>query len=190
MKKDLNQNERAICLLNCLLGGKGNDLEIDNNLLINVEKYIDEMTKLTSEKEMYILRRRFGINCEPLTLKEIADEFNVSSERIRQIESKAIRKLKHPSRARIGFAILLGEELKPYSKEEKELVIPNDLADLLIEDIPFSIRTYNVLKKSGVNNLQDLVNLSKDELIHRNIGRRGLIEIEEFLSKYNLGFKG
>jgi len=190
MKKDLNQDERVAYFINCLLGERGKEASITNDMLINIEKYFEEMTTLTSEKEMYILKRRFGINCEPLTLKELAEEFNVSSERIRQIEAKAIRKLKHPSRARIGYAILLGEELKPYSKEEKEFVIPNDLSDLLIEDIPFSIRTYNVLKRSGINNLQDLVNLSKDELIHRNIGRRGLIEIEDFLNKHNLGFKG
>jgi RNA polymerase primary sigma factor len=52
-------------------------------------------------KEQKILRRRFGIGDDtPHTLEEIGNEFEVTRERIRQIEVKALRKLKHPSRSK------------------------------------------------------------------------------------------
>lgn len=55
-----------------------------------------------SEREADVLRRRFGIGFNhPMTLEDIGKEYGLSRERIRQIESKALRKLRHPSRAGI-----------------------------------------------------------------------------------------
>ena len=57
--------------------------------------------KTLSPKEEKVIRLRFGIGCErEHTLEEIGQEFDVTRERIRQIEAKALRKLKHPSRSR------------------------------------------------------------------------------------------
>lgn len=54
-----------------------------------------------SERERKVLELRFGLNDgTPRTLEEVGREFNVTRERIRQIEAKAIRKLKHPTRSR------------------------------------------------------------------------------------------
>jgi len=48
------------------------------------------------------LRLRFGIDCSSdHTLEEVGKKFNVTRERIRQIEAKALRKLRHPTRSRI-----------------------------------------------------------------------------------------
>ena len=53
-----------------------------------------------SEREAEIIRLRFGIGTGyPRTLEELGRIFNVTRERVRQIEAKAIRKLKHPSRS-------------------------------------------------------------------------------------------
>lgn len=57
------------------------------------------LLKLTP-KQQVVIRKRFGIDCEEQTLEEIAVEFKVGRERIRQIEAKALRKLKHPSNFR------------------------------------------------------------------------------------------
>jgi RNA polymerase primary sigma factor len=55
-----------------------------------------------SDREKRIITLRFGLENErPLTLEEVGKEFNVTRERIRQIEAKALRKLRHPSRSRL-----------------------------------------------------------------------------------------
>ena len=54
-----------------------------------------------TERENKVLKMRFGLaGSKPLTLEEVGRHFGVTRERIRQIESKAIRKLRHPSRKR------------------------------------------------------------------------------------------
>ncbi|MFR9063375.1 MAG: sigma factor-like helix-turn-helix DNA-binding protein, partial [[Clostridium] scindens] len=51
--------------------------------------------------EQKVLRLRFGMNDgRARTLEEVGKEFDVTRERIRQIEAKALRKLRHPSRSR------------------------------------------------------------------------------------------
>jgi RNA polymerase primary sigma factor len=68
----------------------------------DLKQQIAEALISLSPKESGILRRRFGIDMEtPMTLEEIGQEFNVTRERIRQIEVKALRKLKHPSRSNV-----------------------------------------------------------------------------------------
>ena len=55
-----------------------------------------------SEREAEVLRLRFGIGVpKAMTLEEVGQHFGVTRERIRQIEDKAIRKLRHPMRARM-----------------------------------------------------------------------------------------
>ena len=57
-------------------------------------------TTLTPREEQ-VLRMRFGLtDGKPHTLEEVGKEFDVTRERIRQIESKALRKLRHPSRSK------------------------------------------------------------------------------------------
>jgi RNA polymerase sigma factor (sigma-70 family) len=58
------------------------------------------MTKILlslTPREERVIRRRFGIGVDDATLEEIGQEFSVTRDRIRQIEAKALRKLKHPS---------------------------------------------------------------------------------------------
>lgn len=63
----------------------------------NIEKALSSLT----EREQSIIKKRFGLGEDvPHTLEEVGHEFDVTRERVRQIEVKAIRKLRHPSRSR------------------------------------------------------------------------------------------
>lgn len=65
------------------------------------EQLMDVLSTLT-EREQKVLRLRFGLDDgRPRTLEEVGRQFNVTRERIRQIEAKALRKLRHPSRSNI-----------------------------------------------------------------------------------------
>ena len=66
----------------------------------NMRAAIDEALKALSPREAKVLRMRYGIDTtSDHTLEEVGKQFDVTRERIRQIESKAMRKLMHPSRA-------------------------------------------------------------------------------------------
>jgi RNA polymerase primary sigma factor len=61
---------------------------------------LNEVLKTLTESERQIIKMRFGLDgFEPMSLQQIGDDFHLSKERIRQIEKKAIRRLRHPSRS-------------------------------------------------------------------------------------------
>ncbi|NIM60027.1 MAG: RNA polymerase sigma factor RpoD [Candidatus Aminicenantes bacterium] len=68
---------------------------------INLREQIGEALKSLTEREAKVLKMRFGLgDGNEHTLEEVGQQFKVTRERIRQIEAKALRKLKHPSRSR------------------------------------------------------------------------------------------
>ncbi|MGC8915912.1 MAG: RNA polymerase sigma factor RpoD [Thermoanaerobaculum sp.] len=79
---------------------------IDAVIATSLRKQAEAVLRTLTPREAEVLRRRFGIgDGTEQTLEEVGKAFNVTRERIRQIESKALRKLRHPSRAK---------HLKPY----------------------------------------------------------------------------
>jgi RNA polymerase primary sigma factor len=65
------------------------------------QEKLEEVLKTLTEREEKVLRLRFGLgDGYPRTLEEVGSVFNVTRERVRQIEAKAIRKLRHPTRSR------------------------------------------------------------------------------------------
>jgi len=73
----------------------------DTVIHINLREQIEEALKSLTEREAKVLKMRFGLgNGNEHTLEEVGQQFKVTRERIRQIEAKALRKLKHPSRSR------------------------------------------------------------------------------------------
>jgi RNA polymerase primary sigma factor len=73
------------------------DAAIQSNLREATTRVLSSLTP----REERVLRMRFGIGMNTdHTLEEVGQQFNVTRERIRQIEAKALRKLKHPSRSR------------------------------------------------------------------------------------------
>ncbi|AEC01857.1 sigma-70 family RNA polymerase sigma factor [Parasphaerochaeta coccoides] len=79
------------------------DVIIDSALKEDINKVLATL----SEKEMEILEFRFGLNGQhPMSLKEIGELYNLTKERIRQIEKKAIERLQQPSRIKmlVGYS--------------------------------------------------------------------------------------
>ncbi len=87
------------------LGDFIEDKSADSPVLITtfalLQDQLKKVLKTLSFQEEKVLRLRFGLeDGYPHTLEEVGEKFNVTRERIRQIESKALRKLRHPTRSR------------------------------------------------------------------------------------------
>ncbi len=74
---------------------------VDAAIADEMNDYLDECLKSLTPREDYILRARFGLtNGEVRTLEEIGKELKLSRERVRQIEARALEKLRHPAKNR------------------------------------------------------------------------------------------
>lgn len=89
---------------------KSNDTPMDSILKEDLRTQIDEVLEQLNERERAVIKMRFGLMDDESdrTLEEIGKELNVTRERVRQIESSAIKKLKHPK---------VGRRLKSYIEE-------------------------------------------------------------------------
>ena len=66
-----------------------------------LREQLDEVLDTLTDREENVLRLRFGLDDGKIgTLEDVGKVFNVTRERIRQIEAKALRKLRHPSRSK------------------------------------------------------------------------------------------
>ncbi len=66
-----------------------------------LREQLEEVLNTLTDREKKVLSLRFGLeDGRGRTLEEVGKEFNVTRERIRQIEAKALRKLRHPTRSR------------------------------------------------------------------------------------------
>ena len=66
-----------------------------------LREQLEEVMNTLTPREAKVLKLRFGLeDGKSRTLEEVGKEFNVTRERIRQIEAKALRKLRHPSRSK------------------------------------------------------------------------------------------
>ena len=166
-----------------------------------------------TEREQAVIEMRFK-RC--MTYEQTGREFNVTRERIRQIETKALRKLRHPSRLYLikhgvrrwvadareeGRQETISEELRQAIDSVLKIadalkidlnaaakIETENLADIPIEDLCLSVRSYNVLHRAGYNTLEDVSKLSFDELLQlRNMGRKSAMEILKVLEER--GFK-
>ena len=89
-------DKKTIFLEDVLLDTK-NKLPEDQMLDKQLKESINKTLETLTEKEQLIIKYRFGLdNVEAMSLSEIGKKFNVTKERIRQIEKRAIKKLKHP----------------------------------------------------------------------------------------------
>jgi RNA polymerase primary sigma factor len=108
LETPLSSDKDANTISDLMEDTKGADPEevlINNTLQDSIEEVLSTLT----EKESNVIKFRFGLNGErPHSLKEIGDKYNLTKERIRQIEKKAISRLRHPIRS---------QKLQSYIKE-------------------------------------------------------------------------
>lgn len=167
----------------------------------------------TREQQVLIMRYKSG-----MTLEECGKEMGITRERIRQIEAKAIRKLRHPRRFKSWFFDTL-ERYEKEAKENRELKLENitlrekikrlgalqeklkeeeekekkekNRFNVGIEYLDLSVRSYNCLKKAGINKIADLEHITIGKLIGmRNLGRKSAREVCEKAKEYGINIKG
>ena len=170
----------------------------------------DYVMQSLTEREVAIITAHFK---EGKTLEEIAKEKGVTRERIRAIEHKAFRKLRHPWRAGVFMYGLeharLLEEKKQMEKEniaKRNLAIKQEIQQLKgeheklpeeeksglisqisIDEAGFSVRTYNCLKRARFKTLEDvsLLRISDMQRI-RSMGKKSIDDICQTLAGYGL----
>ena len=85
--------------------------------------------------------------------------------------------------------------MSKYREEEVETVVPtgeseSSVEDMKIEELDFTVRSYNCLKKAGVNTISDLTSMTYNELLKiKNLGKKSLNEIIDKMKElgYDLG---
>lgn len=116
----------------------------------------------------------------------------VTRERARQIHAKSFRKLRHPGRLnylKYGVSGVIARQTE--SAREAALASLSKLdikpEDITLEELELSVRSYNCLKRAGMNTLRDVAEMTFDELCYvRNLGKKSVDEICAVLTKYGI----
>ena len=82
----------------CAIADEGTPSPEEMAMVAEMQMLLREQVGSLDPRQADVLRRRFGIDFDEHTLEEVGKEFGVTRERIRQIEAKALRKLRHPAR--------------------------------------------------------------------------------------------
>ena len=86
----------------------------DELLETDILKHVREMMQVMDPREATVLRMRFGLDdMEPRTLKEIGEQLSLTRERVRQIETEALKKLSDSLEDRRGQAVMALQRMTP-----------------------------------------------------------------------------
>ena len=213
MTNTIKNLEYPLNLIYAVFEDEAEEIAEKADIIPDFDASIEYVLYTLSERERKIIKNRF---VDLLTLEQTGKLFGVTRDRIRQIEAKAIRKLRHPSRAkyfRYGVSAIIEnirtdyynkfselegrliEICKLNAKTADEVIQDKELrkkyAPTNIEAIDLSVRSYNCLKRAGIGTLQQLAQLSYNDLIRiRNLGRRSVDEIIGKLNEYGYEIQG
>ena len=148
------------------------------------EDSLDEVLNTLSSREKEILRYRFGLGGVPKTLEEVGKIFGVTRDRIRQIEQKGIRKLKHPTRRKVLLGLswqMAVQELKAEGiklleekgEEQKKVNMGRDKTTKTVEELNLPTQIVNSLLKAGYKYDSQVKEATDKELLKiRGIGEK------------------
>jgi transcriptional regulator len=162
----------------------------------------EAITHLTDREQM-VLEMRFE---HGMTYEQCGYRFGVTRERIRQIEAKALRKLRHPRFAKhylldtLNKAFEIDAERARLERENNQLVARlNALGDKIarekktqerkvdIGEMELSVRSYNCLKRAGIYYVSDLEGMTYEKLKKvRNLGRKSILEVISKAADYGI----
>lgn len=167
--------------------------EFDGDWDYSVKQIKKVMHERLTDRELTVLELRNGRN---MTLEDVGKEFGVTGERIRQVEQKAIRKLRHPANLK-RMSVVAYEDYAKLEAENQDLknkleyveknALPEyeekKIEETRIEDLELSVRSFNCLKRVGIRTVGDIVNFSKTRGLEkcRSLGRKSLQEIADKL---------
>lgn len=147
---------------------------------IFIDSFFSPVTKVSYDVETASLSQ-FS-NYDKLTLEIFTNKSILPDEALSKSANILIKYLKVFTKFSPEDVELEGE---PISEEEKERSEKEKILNKTIEELDFSVRSYNCLKKSKVNTLRDLVEYSPMEIIKiKNLGKKSLDEIKEKITKY------
>ena len=167
--------------------------------------------KTLTEREGRVLDMRYK---RYMTMAAIGEEYGLRAERIRQIEAKAVRKLRHPSRSKY---ILMGmegyinylrdtavdERLRESKKEiislEKKIAEltdteyeeeKNELENAPLAELDLSVRTFNILYRAGYSTVKELLDADAEKIVSLpNLGLKNFSDLIDVLSEKGFGWK-
>ena len=188
------------------------DEDCENPIVYYSPVLIEEVMKnCLSERENRVLQTRYEWD---MTLEEAGKEFGVTKERIRQIEAKAIRKLRLQQykgtimcvpkvdwrkaqneaehyKAQAEYLQSELDKIRNITPEQRtEAEKKGTLLETTIDELDLSVRSYNCCKRAGINTLGDLCWKTYTEMTKvRNLGKKSLQEIESKMHEHGLRFK-
>ena len=128
---------------------------------------VEEQLESLSPRQALVLRMRYGIGCEEHTFEEIGEKFDLTRERIRQIEAKALRLLKHPKRSDELRQLMPNYEKPPHLKEKpKELVCGVHRGHLFYTNQnKVSVCAHCGVGEERLNKIEEIAQLKKKEAV-------------------------
>ena len=214
LKKQLEVDLVEVYPYNLALDIYGNKWVESKERALNLSvRGIEKTLETLSPREKDILELRYK---EKLTYEQIGKLHNITGESVRCSHSKSLRRLRYPSRLRqmktyfhddvyknreefkelerrnreLEKSIMFYTESKLSSDELGGLIRVIDVMETRLEDLGFSVRTYNCLSRANVINLKDITELTLKELQNiRNLGNKSSDEVINKLKEYGLQLK-
>ena len=167
---DMDYNPLSKNYINLLRAVFGMHRLNENNLMLFPSAKLEESLKILNSREMFVIQHRFGlIDGTYKTLEEVGKELSVTRDRVRQIEAKALRRLRHQSRIKHFQPVIISKlkENEYISDEEKDelTILEQDIwnSNLIfrhnsIDDVDFDKEKFDI-----IISIKEKINIRKEE---------------------------